>query len=271
MKSIIYSLAKLRRLANFTCPLNEIGIMVDHCGPGKIFTLDRYFFCFSFNMNKYNSDSERTVPQFSILPPGTTVGNNGNGIRHDELFFSYSAEHNESIRRFFPALNGRGYRSSFQTDNEFNYNLLKIKELLEERTNIGIADKLDVLAMQMIINVYAACSRNDAEANAAPDAKIQEIAIKLKHGEKINTLLRKYGYSRRAFYYEWNKNFSVSPKHIQLEAKLGKAQNLLLSTKLPIVEIAALCGFSSHRYFHESFIKYFNSTPGNYRKRFQLH
>ena len=98
-------------------------------------------------------------------------------------------------------------------------------------------------------------------------AKLQELAEKLRHGANLETLIRQYGYSRRAFYYEWNRFFSVSPKQLQLEYKLEHARNLLLSSTLSIAEIAQNCGFSSHRYFHECFLKHYLCTPGEYRKR----
>ena len=267
MESTIYPLSKLKRITNFIYPLDEIGIMVNHATQRANHKLYRYFFCFSFNKEKYNSTQKDLRPTFAILPPGTIL-NDTTTVYRDELFFSYSPEHSEKFEKMFPSCDGRKYRTILQMDDEFEHNLLKLKELLSIRNAVGIIDKLDVLALQMIMTAYANSMQNDAKQSMAPDARIQEIAVKLKQGEKLDSLLRKYGYSRRAFYYDWSKNFSVSPKHIQLEAKLEQAKNLLLMTNLSIAEIACQCEFSSHRYFHECFLKYFNSTPGNYRKRF---
>ena len=267
MESIIYPLSKLKRITNFIYPLDEIGIMVNHCIEMSNNKLDRYFFCFSFNKEKYNSTASSLLPTFSILPPGTILNYSGTAF-HDELFFSYTAEQSEKFDKMFSLSSGRKYRVILQLDDEFRHNLLKIKELVVCRNTIGVVDKLDTLALQMIMTAYANSMQNLAEQSLAPDARIQEIAVKLKQGEKLDILLRRYGYSRRAFYYEWNRNFSVSPKHIQLETKIEQARNLLLSTKLSVAEIACKCDFSSHRYFHECFLKYFNSTPGDYRKRF---
>ena len=58
-------------------------------------------------------------------------------------------------------------------------------------------------------------------------------------------------------------------KIAEQEAKLQKAQCMLLGSTLPIVEITQDCGFSSHRYFHECFLRQYSCTPGEYRKRFQ--
>ena len=267
MESTIYPLSKLKRITNFIYPLDEIGIMINHCIGRVNHKLNRYFFCFSFNKEKYHSTAENLRPTFSVITPGTILNISSTQF-HDEVFFSYAVGQSEKLDLMFNMPRGKKYTANLQTDDEFKQNLLKLKELLATRNNIGVADKLDALAMQMIMTAYANSMQNDARQSIEPDARIQEIAIKLKQGEKLDTLLRKYGYSRRAFYYEWNRNFSVSPKHIQLETKLEQAKNLLLMTNLSIAEIAGQCEFSSHRYFHECFLKYFNSTPGNYRKRF---
>lgn len=267
MKSVIYQLRQLKRVSNFPFQLDEIGIMVEHCSCVKNKVLDRYFFCFSYNKDKYISTEKNLRPLFSIMPPGTVINSDGKKL-HDELFFSYSVSQIEKIRELFN-YGDEKYSSFLLLDDEFMQNLLKLKELITMRNTLGVADKLDTLAMHMIMTVYSnSLQNNDNPKNVDVEAKIQEIAIKLKHGEKLNALIRKYGFSRRAFYYEWGKMFSVSPKHIQLEAKLEQAQKLLITTQLSIAEIAEQCEFSSYHYFYECFIKYFNSTPGEYRRRF---
>ena len=105
--------------------------------------------------------------------------------------------------------------------------------------------------------------------DSVTNSKIKLIAEKLKQGEKLSALIRKYSFSRRAFYYAWKKQFSVSPKEMENTARLEKAQDLLLHSSLPLSEIAGVCHFSSHRYFHECFLKHFSCTPGEYRKRFR--
>ena len=42
---------------------------------------------------------------------------------------------------------------------------------------------------------------------------------------------------------------------------------LVNDARKPFLEIARDCGFSSHRYFHECFLKHYLCTPGEYRKR----
>ena len=198
MESTIYPLSKLKRITSFVYPLDEIGIMVNHCAQKINHKLYRYFFCFSFNKEKYNSTQKDLRPTFAILPPGTILNNTTKTYR-DELFFSYSPEQSEKFDKMFSSCDEKKYTAILQMDDDFKQNLLKVKELIVFRNNIGVIDKLDTLALQMIMTAYANSMQNNTERAFHPDARIQEIAVKLKHGEKLDILLRKYGYSRRAF------------------------------------------------------------------------
>ena len=266
MESMIYPLGKLKRVSGFPFQLDEIGMMVNHCAWHKNHVIERYFICIGYNKEKYNSTEVDRRPSFSVIAPGTVM-NSREMVRHDELFFSYSAAMTPKLNAVFDPLPPERRRFHFQQDKVFTRDLETIRELLNSRMTLGTADKLDVLAMQITLDMIA-------DAGTEPDLeplnavlKLEEIAEKLRRGARLESLIHQYGYSRRAFYYEWNQKFSVSPKQLQLEAKLEKAQCLLLGSTLSIAEIAQESGFSSHRYFHECFLKHFLCTPGDYRKK----
>lgn len=263
---MIYPLGKLKRLSGFPFPLDEIGMMVSHCTWHKNHVIERYFICIGYNKEKYNSAEVDRRPSFSIIAPGMVL-NTREMVRHDELFFSYSAALTQKLNAVFDPLPPERRRFHFPQDKTFTRNMETIRELLNSRMTLGTADKLDVLAMQIILGMIA-------DAGTEPDLeplnavlKLEEIAEKLRRGAHLEQLIHQYGYSRRAFYYEWNRKFSVSPKQLQLEAKLEKSQCLLVGSTLSIAEIAQESGFSSHRYFHECFQKHFLCTPGEYRKK----
>jgi len=243
--------------------------MQNHFTWHKDHYISRYFICFSFNKEKYNSPDVDRRPSFSIVSPGTVL-NSTKAMRHDELFFSYSAEVSELLKTVFNPVTSERRVFHFLQDEKFCRYLSDIRSLLQKRTVIGVVDKLDVLAMEMTLSMIADVGKAEKTEwdPLSSEGKLNEIAAKLRGGASLEPLIRQYGFSRRRFYYEWNRLFPVSPKQMQLEAKLEKAQLLLQNTVLPIMEIAMECGFSSHRYFHECFQKYYLCTPGEYRKRF---
>lgn len=267
MESVIYPLMKLKRLAGFPFLLDEIGLMVNHFAWHKNHRIDRYFFCFVFNKEKYNPPEIDRRPSFSIISPGSVL-NTTAAVPHDELFFSYSRPVSEKLKAVFEPLPPERIRFYFSADEQFEQDLQVIRALLKERMTLGVVDRLDTLAVKMIFDKISAGGAPESELEPLnSEAKLMEIAERLRHGAKLEALIHQYGYSRRAFYYEWNRFFSVSPKQMQLEAKLEKARCLLFGTPLSIAEIARSCGFSSHRYFHECFLKHYFCTPGDYRKR----
>ena len=199
MESMIYPLGKLKRLSGFPFPLDEIGMMVNHCTWHKNRVIERYFICIGYNKEKYNSSEVDRRPSFSIVAPGTVM-NTREIIRHDELFFSYPASMTEKLNAVFDPLPPEKRRFHFSPDSKFQRNLETIRELLKSRMTLGTADKLDVLAMEMIIGMTVDGGISDSAddpLNAVP--KLDEIAEKLRRGAHLEQLIHQYGYSRRAF------------------------------------------------------------------------
>lgn len=56
-----------------------------------------------------------------------------------------------------------------------------------------------------------------------------------------------------------------SPKRYYVEARLGRARQLLLNTDLPLIEIAVACGFSSSSHFSKCYRERYGASP--YRER----
>lgn len=273
MKSEIFQLGHLKRLTGFDYTLQEVGMMVNHCACHKNNRLSRYFICFGFNREQYGAESGKNHGgvSFGVLPPGTVL-NTVKMVRHDELFFSYPETLNPKLDKLFANIPPEKLRNrTLVSPEDFKMALEKIRTLLQTRMTLGSADRLDTLAMQMITEGVAGLYRSIPEnEDCTPEEsrKVKLIADRLKKGEKLQTLIRKYSFSRRSFYYAWKKQYSVSPKEMGLTARLEKAQELLLHTSLPVAGIASECHFSSHRYFHECFLKHFSCTPGEYRKRY---
>ena len=208
MESMIYPLGKLKRLSGFPFPLDEIGMMVNHCAWHKNRVIERYFICIGYNKEKYNSTEVDRRPVFSIIAPGTVMNSRGKMVWHDELFFSYSASITDKLNAVFAPLPPERRRFHFKQDKAFARNLETIRELLNSRMTLGTADKLDVLAMQIILGMIANAGTEPDLEPLSGVLKLEEIAEKLRRGAHLEQLIHQYGYSRRGFYYEWNRRLS---------------------------------------------------------------
>lgn len=264
MESKTYPLAGVRRLTAFPYPLETVGLMTDHFQVFRAHVLTSAFLCFSFNAGKYNPPPREYATRCSILLPGARLDQTV-PCRHDELFFCYSPEVSESLRHVF-RLNGNSLRFPFDADAEFHNGLASVRELAEARLVPGNADRLDVLALQMVFSALAARAAGKSVRHEG-SMRMQEIASELKHGKPLAKLIPAFGFSRRAFYYEWNRTFAVSPKRMVLDFRIGQALDLLVRTDLPAEKIARRCGFSSGTVFFNCFRKKMQCTPGEYRKR----
>ncbi len=59
-----------------------------------------------------------------------------------------------------------------------------------------------------------------------------------------------------------------SPTQYLLRRRIGEAQNLLISTDLPMAQIAERVGFETQNYFNLQFSKHVGMPPGKYRESF---
>ncbi|MBE9638345.1 helix-turn-helix transcriptional regulator [Salipiger mangrovisoli] len=67
----------------------------------------------------------------------------------------------------------------------------------------------------------------------------------------------------------FRETVGLSPYQWVLRPRVAQARQLLLMTKLPLVEIALSCGFSDHNHFTRIFIRLEGISPGRLRRRGQ--
>ena len=61
-----------------------------------------------------------------------------------------------------------------------------------------------------------------------------------------------------------------SPRQYLLRRRIGEAQNLLISTDLPIARIAEMVGYDTQNYFDQQFSKHTGMPPRKFRQSFQV-
>lgn len=74
------------------------------------------------------------------------------------------------------------------------------------------------------------------------------------------------GFSARYFSELFKVSTGYSPFDYLLKFRMSKASELLLSTKLPIFDVALRTGFSSPNNFSRAFRRYYSISPSEYRK-----
>lgn len=64
----------------------------------------------------------------------------------------------------------------------------------------------------------------------------------------------------------FKNTLGITPGNYLLNIRISVAQNLLVNTHQPLIEIAFNCGFNSQSYFSDCFKKYVGITPKDFRK-----
>ena len=271
MKKQIYALSHLERMLNFPYRLNAIGWMPDHTYIHNQNRIRRIFVCLSFNCRGKTVtevDGERVhssgKDHLSILWPGTLLQTIRSGV-HDEIFFEYDAGYTDAFRRLeLKSLDSIRFTASVETI------INDIRHELDSLYRPGTADRLDQLAIRLFTELTIE-QESVSEERHTTNLKIHDIAsyFASHFQEKIvlDDLLRRYGFSRRTFYREWNRLYKTSPVHFLLEQRMKLAAELLSRSNGSLTEIAAHCGFSDLVYFHQRFRMYFGCSPLCYRRQ----
>jgi AraC family transcriptional regulator len=82
----------------------------------------------------------------------------------------------------------------------------------------------------------------------------------------LATLAAESGYSRAHFLRTFRAATGQTPHHYLTEMRLAKAQALISNRSMPLIDIAAACGFSSQAHLTTAFRSKFGLAPSRYRR-----
>ncbi len=273
MKEGVYPLEDVPRLSRGLPAIKNVGWQLRHrCyHRGQVFR-DLYI-CFTLNTepgtNQHIANGQEVsrsafAPRLGFVLPGTSI-RTVSVMRHDELFFSYSAESLPFWRQY----------SNLQSTNfcrtaGFEFLLNRVFECLDDLYTPGQADVLDCLVLQLLAEIRVG---KQLEEESREEKIIRDIASHLTSDltspPDIQHLLRSNGMSRRTFYRWWNRIYTSSPGEMLLARRMLTAEHLLLTSDMQIQEISAACGFNTSAYFYQSFRRYHGCSPAEFRRKFR--
>lgn len=102
-----------------------------------------------------------------------------------------------------------------------------------------------------------------------PDAPLSPIRnylmANLSKSHTINYLAKRAGMSRFHFIRKYCQDTGLTPIQDLLQLRVEAACNLLITTKMPLKQIAQETGFCDEFYFSRTFRKHLGTTPGAFR------
>lgn len=266
----IYDLGDYQRFLNYPYQLQQIGWMPHHQHFHNNDQVEGCFVCMACN---YENDTETIIngqkicrpairmPTLSFLVPGTVL-KTVKSAYHDEIFFHYKPESTPAMMKFAGEKLCAGLRLHFQG---FPRDILmEIRQELNNFGSPGCADRLDLLAIKLISEIFLQSFAYD-ESSEGQTLKLHSIAARLSQGEKLPDLLKQHSLSERSFYREWKKYMGISPKEYVLKNRLERACSLLTGSDLAVSQIGERCGFGSATQFYKLFRQQFGMTPLKFR------
>ena len=109
------------------------------------------------------------------------------------------------------------------------------------------------------------CTRNPS-AKLADETMVAFVEDNLGSNISLLEMAAVAGYSPDHFARLFKRTFRLSPHQYILARRIERAKALLRDPKLPIVDVALACGFSSQAHLTEMFRRSTGVTPGTYRK-----
>jgi AraC family transcriptional regulator len=130
-----------------------------------------------------------------------------------------------------------------------------------------------LLAVHLVRN-YAASGGRVRGTPAAPAALserqirqvLEFIRVHLSEDLSLDTLAQQVGFSPFHFARTFRRTMGVTPHQFVLRQRIERAQRLLQETKLPLAQVAAMCGFAHQSHLTQVFKQQLGLTPRAYRR-----
>ena len=83
---------------------------------------------------------------------------------------------------------------------------------------------------------------------------------------RLNRLVSYMGYSRSRLFELFRRHTGLTPADWLMRYRIKAARRRLETTKDPVAQVAADCGFSSAQYFNDVFRRQTGATPSAWRR-----
>ncbi len=266
--SLIVSLETMERFVSWKPPVRMLGWFRDHLyhhrgvpveGDNVSFVLDELpgEKIEVINGKELNLTS-RIPPYVSCIRHGTRIHTRAT-VPRNELIFQYR-------RGVLPKKNFPFEGGHFNATPEFHRVIREVLELLDRLTEPGAADRIDLLALELVAEARRSLASLDTPQEVDP--RIYRIAARMAtecgRSGGVEEFAREYGMSRCAFYRAWRNYSETPPAEVLRENRLRLAVQMLTSTGLSLKEIASRCGFRDAVGLSQSFSARYGVSPREY-------
>ncbi|HEY4049449.1 MAG TPA: helix-turn-helix domain-containing protein, partial [Acidobacteriaceae bacterium] len=192
---------------------------------------------------------------------------------HEMIVGALHPEYVREIEEELERRPGRSCRGLYGTDHPDLRNLLlllaKESETGGQYGTLYAESLMTALAIRLLYAVRLENSPAQTRASPLPQRHLRRVLDRMQSDLNDNldlaTLATESGYSRAQFLRMFRAAIGQTPHRYLLELRLEKARALIAS-KIPLADIAAVCGFSSHAHLATAFRSKFGIAPSTYRR-----
>jgi AraC family transcriptional regulator len=211
---------------------------------------------------------ERLGRRDEALVPGVLLARSA-GIKHSDMFGGGGArclfvDHLDGGFDLPPALfaGDHGYRTVH--DSGVGRLVLRLRaEAWEETHDSQLI--LEGLAMELIGLASRVVANPDPQVPAWLVRARDRIHDESPYSPSVLSLAAEAGVHPSYFVRAFRRAFGVAPGALGRQLRVGRAASLLLSTELPLSQIATLTGFADQSHFGRVFKQVTGSTPAQYK------
>lgn len=233
---------------NFSISIEE---QIFHVGPGDLF-------CVNSGELHYMECDDMTVDYYTILFPLEII--------------SFQSEDSLEKEVFLPLRNKQLFFPTFLEKEKGKYIIKWIESLIlaNEQRETGFQLRTRIILLEIVD--FLLRDNSFKVSDYVNDSNLQRdmIAFVQKHYvEKVSLAMLAEEFHLSEKYVSWyfKEHFSISFMQYVLHLRMSKAKDMLMTTDLPITEVALSCGYQSVNLFIRNFKEMHGVTPLQYRKQ----
>jgi AraC family transcriptional regulator len=129
------------------------------------------------------------------------------------------------------------------------------------------AETVSVGVLLRLARTHGRQARERGKLSATQMRRVDDlIAASSSSGPALGALADAAGYSKSHFVRLFRLSTGESPHRYVLRRRLERAHHLVVTTSLPLAEVASETNFASQSHFQSAFLRHFGRTPGDARR-----
>ena len=275
----VIKIGSLHRRLNLPAHLQSVTCIKNNAG-NRIRSSESLDFCFELSGTGDNYSIVYDSRLYSCrcpclwvhLPGHPPVEFDSNGTR-ETMILSFDAKAVNFFRERGVLFERNGFPGySFIITQHMHFLISELFVKLEQKEVRGIADRLDILACEIIFESFLNTrSRSNPRTSDETGWNLMiNISVYIDH--HVNTridlgeLCERFSISRRSLFRYWKKHFNSTPAAYIARKRMQLAAYFIRNTELKLFEIAEKCGYSNQTYFSSEFRRFHGMTPHEYRR-----